>query len=164
MFYGIDIFWNVPKIFFRCHPSFFIQTREINWIREGAERLSTIIQKIFMEIGHDEFADGFVHGFAVAEYAMVRLTEGSPASIFPEYRDDVIIITGKRFEIQNPRLATGEPQCSCREHGSFHAVRLSLSENPARRHARIRKIHAERPQKILDLCRSVQGSQETKFF
>jgi hypothetical protein len=110
--------------------------------------------EIGVEISERQLAQRAVDGLAPAASRVVRLGDGTPASVLAKDRDHVVgVVLGFKIE-QQRRISVGAQRRRGKD-GAFEAVRGLLGQHSPRRPRRIRKVIGSIVEKFLDAVRTL---------
>lgn len=153
----VEVFINIPDVFCGSHPAAAVEFREIYRIGIAAERLlATAVQKIFVEIGHHQLADGFINWLAVPQDRVVGFGDCAPVIVDFKNRNGVVIIRLGCLKVNDERVMAVKAQGCGRKQRALQAVRCFMPQDQPGRIARLAsffKIKRQGLQKILDLGR-----------
>jgi hypothetical protein len=133
---GVEVFTDIKEVSLTGHPVIPIKAGKIYRAGEFAKGELTFEIVVVRVIGHAKLSDCAVYRFAEPQSGVIGLADGTPPPVFPESREQVVIVTNCH-EINNQRWVAEHSQRRSREVRSFGTMGETVSEHAPRGTARL---------------------------
>src|SRR5881396_2108791 len=153
-----EVLGDEPHIFLRDHPLAIVESRQIHWPRERAERAIAAQVEVLLEVAQRKLAQRAVDRLAVPAARVIRLRDRTPMTADLEQRDDMVGVV-LRLEIEEQRRETEHAERRRAEDRALEAVRRSLTEDASWRPRRRPEVVRHVVEESLNPVRSFERTQ-----